>query len=364
MIINSHLSSHNEVLPLIKSGADSFYCGLVSSNEWVENRRDFELINRRPDYGANFTGIKNLYKAKKTIDRYCKELAVVFNEFYPQAHLEKVKPLLRAIDSIGINKIIISDLGLLKYITSTFNNFEITVSIMASVFNSQTVSLIKEISPALKRIILPYHLDFEEMRQIISDFPQISFETFIFNELCHYEVGLCSFMHGHNRRILPVSFVKRNSLIDSFCQHVFQNYLPYSLQNMLFRKFMVYPCYLRHEYVRVVCEGLDSEKRDLLKDSIVSCLDTYRTVFGCYVCFIPELRTAGIKSVKIGGRNNSLKKKILNVKFVKDCINLISDFKYNRYQDYRAECIKRYSKLFSNKTGSDLYCNSGSCHVQ
>ncbi len=360
MIINSPLSSHNEVLPLIKSGADSFYCGLVSSNEWVENRRDFELINRRPDYGANFTDIRNLYKAKKIIDRHSKGLAVVFNEFYPQAHLERVKSLLQAIDSIGINKVIISDLGLLKYITNTFVDFEITVSIMASVFNSQTVSLIKEINPAIKRIILPYHLDFEEMGQIISDFPQITFETFIFNELCHYEVGLCNFMHGHNRRILPVSIVKRNSFIDSFCQHVFQNYFPYSLQNMLFRKFMVYPCYLRQKDVKVVSEGLDSEKREQLKDSIVSCLDIRQTIFGCYVCFIPQLHRCGIRSLKLGGRNNSLKKKIQNVKFVKGCIDLISNSIDNPKENYKAYCIKSYSKLFPGSIRS-ISCNNGFC---
>ena len=199
MIINSPLSNYGEVLPLIEAGASAFYCGIVPKHR-LRKTADLELINRRPDYGANFTDINKLYKAKLIAEEHGAELTVAFNEFYPQSQLDWIKDLLHEISAAGIKKIIVADIGLLKYLADNLSEIEVTVSIMSEIFNSQAISLLNEINPRIKKVILPYHLSLPELKNIIAPFPEMQFETFVFNELCHYEVGLCNFTHNPYRK--------------------------------------------------------------------------------------------------------------------------------------------------------------------
>lgn len=363
MIINSPLSNHREVLPLIKAGAGAFYCGIISKPH-KETTADFELINRRPDYGANFTNIQELYKAKQIADQHNISIAVTFNEFYPQSQLCEVKRLLDDILSIGIHKVIVADIGLLKYISDMHKDIDITVSIMSGIFNHQAITLLKTINPRIRKVVLPYHLTPEDFKNIVSNLSDIECESFIFNELCHYEVGLCNLTHSPYRKKYLVSRIKKSFSLDSACQKIFQDLLPYTLQNALFKTMHTYPCYVGKNDINIVTSDTTIlKKAGLIQENIIKSLDPATMIFGCMACLIPELYRAGIKSVKIGGRNNSLNKKLKNVKFVNTCIKLARTSGQKYFSAFRTQCQEEFARTFFDTPRTAISCKNRYCCI-
>jgi len=361
MIINCPLSASLEVEPLIKAGAREFYCGLLPPR-LSSKTIDFELINRRPDYGANFSSLDELYKAKKIADKYNAKLAITLNEFYPQPQLDQIVPLLRDIRQIGITEIIVADIGLLKYVTDFNQDLEITISIMASVFNPQAVSLLRKICPRIKKIMLPCHLSFDAIRNIVNQNPGIEFETFIFNEICHYEVGLCNYTHNPYRKNYFVSIIKRSPLLDRACQAVFQDNLPTFFQNKFFEYAHIYPCHVRRNDLCLVTKDpfIKPKKNDVLSVFLKN-LKPEKMIFGCGVCFLPQLTAADIKYVKIGGRNNSLKKKIRNLSFVVACLKKAEQLGFRDRDDVSTEWQKLFSKFFRCHQSDCVSCKNFCC---
>lgn len=357
MIINCPLSKIEEVVPLIREGAQEFYCGLLPGG-LSRKTTDFELINRRPDCGANFSSIDELYKAKRIADKHNISISVALNEFYSQAQQEMIEPLLYDISKIGIKKVIVADIGILRYLADSFKNLEVVVSIMSSVFNPQAISALLEINPQIKKIILPYHLSFEEIKEITDIFPKIIFETFIFNELCHYEVGLCNLTHNPYRKNMLVSIIKRSFSLDHRCQKIFQDYLPERIQNSLFELAKIYPCYLKNNEARVITDDLliKAKQGQILK-TFLGALRPQKVILGCGVCFLPQLTKAGIKCIKIGGRNNSARKKIRNLRFVTKCINAARKFDFEDRKDLSPEYREMFSNLFhTDKSTCNDFC--------
>ncbi|WP_139904358.1 U32 family peptidase [Clostridium thermarum] len=136
-------------------------------------------------YATNFT----LDKIKEAVD-YCHgygiKIYITINTLIKQRELAEVMDYAKDLYSIGVDGIIVQDLGLAKMLINTFKGMEVHASTQMSVHNKSTSRMLKDLG--FHRIVLARELYTEEIREI-SDI--IETEVFIHGALCVCYSGQC-----------------------------------------------------------------------------------------------------------------------------------------------------------------------------
>ena len=109
MKILSPLTSTEEVKPLVESGADEFYCGLLSK-EWDKNYTRVGSQNKRYWESNHFHSFDDLKKAVKIAHSFEKPVFLTVNaQFYTKKQYPiLVEELKKTIES-GVDSLIIAD---------------------------------------------------------------------------------------------------------------------------------------------------------------------------------------------------------------------------------------------------------------
>lgn len=148
------------------------------------------ILNGRPTPKANFENIKVFQQA---IDM-CKEHGIKFHVTFnllPYLWDDKLLQLsIENLRSLNFESIILSDINLFQY----FNDKEIVVSTLSSVYNSQHISELLS-SYNIKKIVLPRELSIKEQLHLIKKFLNIDFELLVLNDWCYNNDGMCSSVH-------------------------------------------------------------------------------------------------------------------------------------------------------------------------
>lgn len=160
----------------VDEGADAVYCGFRDET----NARNF--------IGLNFSR-KDLEKAVEYGKNKNTKTLLAVNT-YPKAGA--LKPWFNAIDdakSIGVDAVILADIGLLEYASKKHPDLRVHLSVQAS---SSTIEAIefynKEFN--VKRVVLPRVLSLEEIKEI-NDNTKVETEVFAFGGLCVMAEGRC-----------------------------------------------------------------------------------------------------------------------------------------------------------------------------
>jgi putative protease len=167
-------------LPSLKSaidnGADAVYFGLQNET----NARHFP--------GLNF----NLKRAKDGI-AYAKSRGKrVFMAINTYPRPQGWKRWCEAVDSaaqLGVDALICADIGILKYARETYPDLNLHLSVQASSTNDQALAFYAE-SFAIKRAVLPRVLSLSQVEQVIEN-TQVEIEIFGFGSLCVMVEGRC-----------------------------------------------------------------------------------------------------------------------------------------------------------------------------
>lgn len=143
---------------------------------------------------SNFTQKEELQKAAALCKAYHATLFVTLNAaFYPEMAYPYLEQWLREMQSIEIVHLIVSDVGVMRYITKQFPNFQITVSCENQVLNAHAVAFYQQFHP--ERIVFPRHIAISEIEPILQQFPEICFECFLISSRCVYDDGNCRCIH-------------------------------------------------------------------------------------------------------------------------------------------------------------------------
>ena len=99
----------------------------------------------------------------------------------------------------GVAGVIAGDLGLLTRLQARQLPLELTLSTLAGTWNRHSVTFFRRFG--VGRVVLPRHLDLEEMGEIAAAHPDVAFEAFVLVGKCSNAEALCSFQHtAANRR--------------------------------------------------------------------------------------------------------------------------------------------------------------------
>ncbi len=119
-----------------------------------------------------------------------KKFYVTLNIFPNDKDLEGVDEYIDYLQSLHVDGLIISDLGLIEHVTSKHANVPVHVSTQANVMNSMTARVYADMG--VKRIVLARELNLTQIRKLRDGLPDdVTLEAFVHGAMCVSYSGRC-----------------------------------------------------------------------------------------------------------------------------------------------------------------------------
>lgn len=185
----------DEVEMLVESGADELYCGVLP-REWIERYGLGVQMNRRNSGTGNMRTLAELRELTDLAHRLGAPVQLTLNA--PGYTADQI-PLLcgltaEAVDEIGVDALIVADVGLLTTLMDWRSDLRVHVSSLAAVHNRHAARFFRELG--VSRVILPRQTRVDEAVTMAAAVPEVEIEVIILNDGCIYEEGHCSTVHA------------------------------------------------------------------------------------------------------------------------------------------------------------------------
>lgn len=118
-----------------------------------------------------------------------KKVYITVNILAHEADFDGLKDYILYLDKIGVDALIVADVGIIKLIRDIAPNLDIHVSTQANVTNSYSVKFFKDLG--VKRIVLARELSITEIKKIHEEVPDIELEAFVHGAMCISYSGRC-----------------------------------------------------------------------------------------------------------------------------------------------------------------------------
>jgi len=159
----------------IGEGADAVYLGLRDFNArmWAKNfsYNQFDAIVER-------------------LHGMSKKVYVTLNTVFENWEKDRVFPLLKYLEAVGPDAVIVQDMGIIKLINDHFPLLKITASTQLNVGSSKAINFLSKFK--VKRVVLPRELNIEDIKTIKQN-TTTELEVFSHGALCVSYSGLCLF---------------------------------------------------------------------------------------------------------------------------------------------------------------------------
>ena len=315
---------------LCKHNVDEVYFGYLSS-QWEERGVFTDKSNRRHGVNENIT----CYKELKEVVLYAKEhntkTSLAINNSFSKKDFDLAEAQAGLAIDLGVDTLIISDLGLLSAISKKHIKFpEICVSILSPILNWRAVKIFNNFN--ITRIILPRYLCLSDVKKITSMYPEIEFGQIFLNDGCHFTDGLCGFYHKANKSRITKG-IKQSFNIQEMIP------VKYIAQVSKFQNFL--QCCFGDTNFSIIERGVTGNK-ERLKEYYRKWYTHKRIVYRCGLCSLFDFRDLRISWIKVAGRSYSIKKKENDVKMIKEAMHYLCHSKC--YEEYVALCQNLFKK--------------------
>lgn len=140
-------------------------------------------------YAGNFDNEK-LKQAVKYVHSFSKKIYVTVNIYASNDDFIGLGEYLIFLESIGVDAIIVSDIGIVTYCRQVVPKLEIHISTQANVTNYMSAKAFADLGA--KRIVLARELSLKEIKEIRKNLPQeIELEAFVHGAMCVSYSGRC-----------------------------------------------------------------------------------------------------------------------------------------------------------------------------
>lgn len=306
-----------------------FFCGYLPEwwiNEFNTIRQTGNLatiINNRNGKNSNVLDFEELKKIVKKACEYNTDVFLVLNaKYYPEYFYEKISVYLDEIASAGIKKLIVSDIGMIRYLEENYPEIKVAVSCLNQATNINAVKFYTKFSN-VERIVLPRHMNSAEVANIVKNNPNMMFEFFIFSNKCLYDDGYCRGIHEFTpicKDIFFSEYYSKNGVL-----------LTEQQTDKLKRNEIVFNNWTRSES--------QFEKKGYCTAS-----------FGCSACALLSLKDyPNIVSVKISIRGHDISERLRQVEMANEVLKHVKNGK-------ERDSIKR---IICNLYGKEDLCKKG-----
>lgn len=289
------ISNIEEVRPLIDAGADEIYFGMMPQY-WAEHFGTNSL-NRRTS--GNLKNLEELRYVVETTHSLKRQTSLTLNaQNYSAEQMQYLFGFAEQFANLGGDAFIVSDTGLLATLAKKNFGPRIHISSIATCRNSQASLFYKELGAS--RIIFPRYITLDEVKIMVSNFPTIEFETFILNDGCLYEEGMCQTIH------LP------DHLGGPICLDNYKIYYKRVDEKDISKEEWGFINRNEEEYA----------KWSWFKFSCGFSVTEEGYPHGpCGICAMPFFQKCGVTTVKIAGREFPLERKLISLKMVKSVLD-------------------------------------------
>lgn len=308
MIIQTPLSSAEEVDILVNAGADEFYCGIVPL-DWRE-KYGYEIpLNCRGTYtGTNFDTIEELERAVNCAHKYNRSVRITLNETnYSDVQMKLIVKLLDELADIKVDGVIVANLPVLLAIKNRKYDFKVSLSGEANCTSAAAVKFYRELG--VQRIVFPRHISIREMKEIIQNNADLEFEAFFLNEGCFFSGGYCYGIH--------------HTCYSPLCRA---------------SQFKLKP----NNREEVIQELFDNTKIEGVFKYAAGAVTKYNNVVisKCGLCSLKLLQDISVSCLKIVGRTGHVNEKVKWVQIAKKAVEMAE--KIEDYSKYKEECMETF----------------------
>lgn len=309
-----------------------FFCGYLPL-WWIESYNDslaYSLlgnlstpINNRNGKNSNVSNAEILREIVRKCDRYNTHLFLVVNaKYYPEYVYPNLKRYIEEVISIGIERLIVCDLGMVCFLQEHYPKLKISISCLNQVTNSWAVKHYLSYKN-VERIVFPRHMSSSEIECIVKKYPNMEFEYFIFSNKCLYDDGYCRGVH----EFTPIC--KDNYYVEYYSQ----NDVPVS------------------DSVIQKCRNNEVQYHGWTRNEIQTKEKGYCTAgFGCMACSLYRLnRYSNIVSVKISIRGHGVGERLRQVQMAHKVLLSVDE----------AEDIEKIKNIVSTMYGKKSICDDG-----
>ncbi len=289
MRIVSPVDNFKEAGLILEAGADELYGGYIPA-EWDDYSLSASL-NQRTFSAAQISSEEELSEIISLVHASERSFALTLNApFYTDEQLPLLIEYVDRMFTLGIDSLILADVGLLRLLKKRHPELEYHASTLAHLTNSGALRFMAE--QGIQRAVLPRHLSVADMASIIQQVPGVLCDAFMLVGKCPNTEGLCTFHHSSAEKI--------------------------------------WPCEITYDVASLTDTISPELQRAMMRQASWS--ETNRR-HGCGLCAIPHLKKAGINGLKLVGRGAPAAQKVRNVILTREFIALAESCKdFSEYQ--------------------------------
>jgi putative protease len=161
----------------VDAGADTVYCGLQNAT----NARNFPGLNFTPAELEQSIGYAHTRQAK---------VLLAVNTFPPAGRFDLWREAVDAAASLGVDAMIVGDMGVADYAARTYPNLRLHLSVQAGASSPEAIRFYCQ-EFGVKRVVLPRILTVAEIAEIHKQIP-CEIEAFVFGNIGMMAEGRCS----------------------------------------------------------------------------------------------------------------------------------------------------------------------------
>ena len=195
MKITAGLGALKDYDQLVASGADELFAGFVPL-DWLEKYANFSPLNRREVLlqGIQLSTMDELRLLSRKIADAGVPVALAFNStcYLPEQY-PRIAEMLEALGDLGFRDWILADPALIVHLRNRGLAGRIHLSGEAGCFSPDALRFFARMG--VSRCIFPRKLTPEEMAGFVRALPELEYEAFALNELCHYSGAFCCSLH-------------------------------------------------------------------------------------------------------------------------------------------------------------------------
>ncbi|MBQ9986605.1 MAG: U32 family peptidase [Oscillospiraceae bacterium] len=186
----------SDIAPLLEVGADAIYVGLSG-------------YSARPE-SSDFS-VGEIEEALGIIHGAGKKLFVAVNANVEGERIDELCELIKKLDKMGADAIIIADYGLIYRVSEFIENAELHASTLSGTYNAEDVRLLCDMG--VRRIILSSDLYVDEIADIIDRVPEADYEIVADGGICFNSNRQCLLPHFGQKECYNVYCQKEYELL-------------------------------------------------------------------------------------------------------------------------------------------------------
>ena len=321
-IICSGINRWQDAKALAQAGAGELYFGVNLPGQMLTVRSE-GITARAPHH--NLQGLEDLERLCDLANNVGVSLNLLLNMTYTDEQLVKVLKLAEYAYSFGINRFVISDLGLAAKLVSIFPDIKLHASSIMGISTGIAALELKKVG--FKRIILPRHFPLDFLSSIESS--GMETEVLFYRERCYFDDGHCYFSHSTGNR-----FARAMPAIVKYSINAISELFPMRFSSRIQEGIFKY--FPPENGCMQVYKAADANAR-----KAIEILKECRGLWACGACSLPLMFEEANPYLKIVNRTQLSRMLIASVRFVKQVVDLYINNEHD-LELYYKECQKLF----------------------